>query len=325
LNRNKRYVTLDLTTATGQELLRSMATKAEVIVENFKPAWLEANGLGYERLSADHPSLVMTSITPFGQFGPYKDYEATEITLIALGGLMNLIGDIKREPLKLGGQPMLSAAGLFAFASTMVAVHLAEISSIGQHVDVSIMEALAASHFQDLADYEYVGTVRRRGELRTPIPCEDGFISFSVQAHQYPDLRRLILGEDAHDSADSATDADRRRREGDMDDAILAWSATRTKAEAYQLAQEAHLPAAFLADARDVMESPQLAARGFFQKVSHPRAGELTYPGFPARLSGSEWAYSPAPLLGAHTDQLLSEWAGLSAAEIHEVRAADVV
>jgi CoA:oxalate CoA-transferase len=323
LNRNKRSVTIDIECATGREIVSSLAQQANVVLENFYPGYLQNLGLGYDSLSAQNSALVMTSITPFGQNGPYREFKATEITLIALGGLMNLIGDIRREPLKLGGEPMLFAGGLFGFASTMVAVQLADVSGVGQHVDVSIFEALAASHFQDLCDYEYHGVVRRRGELRTPIPCEDGFVSFAVQANQYSDLRRLVLGQDA--AVVDAADSERLRREGELDEAILLWCASKTKTEAYRLGQEAHLPAAYLADARDVMESPQLAAREFFVKVPHPKAGTLTYTGFPAKISGCEWTYSPAPLLGEHTDQVLREMVGLSEDEIAEIRAAGVI
>ncbi len=327
LNRNKRSLTLDLDTATGQELFRSLARGAAVVVENFAPGHLDERGVGYEALSREHEALVMTSITPFGQNGPYRDYRASEMTLFALGGLMNLVGDIEREPVKFGGSPALHASGLYAFSATGVALYLAEEAGIGQHVDVSVMESLASSHFQDVSDYAYHGAVRRRGELRMPIPCQDGFISFTVQANQYPDLRRLILGEAAGEDDDGAdvVTRDRQRLEGEIDTEILQWSYDKTKTEAYRLAQEAHVPAAYLADMHDLMESPQYRARGYFTEIDHPRAGTLTYPGFPAKLTDAEWEYRPAPLLGQHTDEVLSAFTDLSEDEIAEIRAAGVV
>ena len=327
LNRNKRSITLDLDTASGQELFRTLAKRADVVVENFAPGYLDGRDLGYEALSAGHTELVVTSVTPFGQDGPYRDYGATEMTMFALGGLMNIVGDISREPLKFGGSPAYHAAGVNAFTATMIGVELAETVGIGQHVDVAIMEGLAASHFQDLVEYEYHGAVRRRGELRTPIPTEDGFISFTVQAHQYDDFRRLILGDEAvsEDGDDDAVARDSQRREGEMDMEILTWSLAKTKLEAYRLAQEAHVPAAYLADMHDIMESPQLAARGFFVEIEHPKAGTLSYPGFPARLTDAEWRFAPAPLLGQHTDEVLRELTDLSTEEIAELQAAGVV
>ena len=325
LNRNKRSITIDLDTPSGQELFRGIAARADVVVENFAPGYCDQRGIAYQALTDGHESLVMASITPFGQDGPYREWRATEMTLFALGGLMNIVGDINREPLKFGGSPALHAAGVNAFTATMLAVQLAETAGTGQHVDVAVMEGLGASHFQDLTDYEYHGGVRRRGELRTPIPTSDGFISFTVQAHQYDDFRRLILGPEAVAEDDDAIARDAQRREGEMDTEILTWSLARTKLEAYRLAQEAHVPAAYLADMRDIMESPQLQARGFFVEIEHPKAGALTYPGFPAKLTGCEWRFDPAPLLGQHTDEVLGELTDLTAPEIGELKAAGVL
>ena len=323
LNRNKRSITLDLDTATGQSLFRSIVRGAGVVVENFAPEHLNERGLGHEALSQDHELLVTTSITPFGQSGPYRDYRATELTMFALGGLANLVGSISREPLKFGGSPVLHAAGVNAFSATLMALYLAEEAGVGQQVEVSVLEGLAASHFQDLVEYDYHGLVRRRGELRTPIPCQDGFISFTVQPHQYADFQRLILGDDAPEQDDQASSL--QRREGEMDTEILMWAYDKTKEEAYRLAQEAHVPAAYLADMRDIVESPQLAAREYFVEIDHPRAGALRYPGLPAKFAGLDWEYAPAPLLGQHTHEILNQFTDLTDDEIAEVAAAGVV
>ncbi len=325
LNRNKRSVTLDLDTPSGQDLFRSIVKRADAVVENFAPGYCDQRNISYAALSDEHDSLVMSSITPFGQNGPYRDWHATEMTLFAIGGLMNIVGDINREPLKFGGSPALHVAGINSFTATMLAMHLAETAGIGQHVDVSVLEGLGASHFQDLVDYEYHRTVIRRGDMRTPIPTSDGFISFQVQAHVYNDFRRLILGPDAADDDRDAASAIQAQQSGEMDLEILTWSLEKTKLEAYRLGQEAHVPAAYLADMSDIMASPQLQAREFFVEIEHPKAGTLTYPGFPAKLTGSDCRFEPAPLLGQHTHEVISEFTDLSAAEIGELQAAGVL
>jgi formyl-CoA transferase len=202
---------------------------------------------------------------------------------------------------------------------------MAEATGSGQHVDVSILEGLASSHAQDLIDYEYLGLVRRRGDLRTPIPCADGLVSFAVQAHQYKDFQRLILGDSYASNDDDVIERDRRRREGEMDTDILLWAAERTKLQAYQEAQEAHIPAAYMADAADVMQSPQLRSRGFFKTIEHPKAGRHEYAGLPARISGVDPEFRSAPLLGQHTDVILKDWLGISPSEIEELKAAGVI
>lgn len=327
LNRNKRSVVLDLATSSGQAIFRDLAAQAQAVVEFGRPGWLDAHGLGYERLSRDHPALVATSIRPFGDDGPYREWTAAEVTLMALGGLMRIAGDADREPLKLGGQPGLHTAGLYAFTGTMMALYAAEQTGIGQCVEVSVLEAIAASHFQDLVEYEYVKTVRGRPPGRMPIPAQDGFVSFAIQAHHFPDFRRLITGEDAPTAPDEdLVNRDRARLEGEMDLQILEWTVQRTKYEAYREAQsQAHVPAAFIAEMSDLMESPQYAARGFFTELDHPDAGPLRYPGFPAQLTGAGWDHRRAPRLGEHTDKVLRELTDLEPDEIAELRAAGVI
>ena len=328
LNRNKRSIVLDLKSATGQELFRELVTGAAVLVEHGDPGWLNALGLGHESLVQDHPELVATTITPFGQEGPYRDFTASEITLMALGGLMNIAGEIEREPLKLAGSPAHYSTGLFAFTSTLMALTLAEASGIGQLVDVSVLEGLTCSHFQDLVEFEYTGNVRRRGAGRMPIPTQDGFISFAVQAHQFPEFRRLILGADAapEGASEDLIGRDRQSLEGEMDHQILEWALQRTKYEAYVEGQtEAHIPAAFIAEMQDILDSPQYEARGYFAELDHPDGGRIRFPGLPAQMSGVEWEHRRAPRLGEHTVEILNELTDLSADEIAEVRAAGVI
>lgn len=325
LNRNKRSVVLDLDDATGQDALRALSCRASIVVENFAPGYLAERGLDYDALSRDQQTLVMTSITPFGQDGPYRDYRATEITVFALGGYMSLIGDSSRAPLKFGGNVAQYTTGLYASTATLTALHLAEEAGIGQYIDISVMESMTSDHSQDTMDYSYRGFVRERESSRVPIPCADGFISFSVQAHRYEDFRRLILGDRAEaEEADDAVARDRMRMEGDLDTEILQWSYDKSKYEAYLLAQDAHVPAAFVADMSDLVESPQYVAREYFVEIDHPEAGAQLYPGFPARLTGADWEYSAAPLLGGHTKEVLSELTELSAGVVAELAATEV-
>ncbi|RJQ08117.1 MAG: CoA transferase [Dehalococcoidia bacterium] len=327
LNRNKRSIAIDLDTATGQELFRQLARHAGLVVENHAPGYMAARHIGYQDLAGDLPALVWTAITPFGQDGPYRDYAATEVTLFALGGMMNLVGDIEREPLMFGGRPSLHSAGVYGFSAAMIALEMAETCGTGQFVDVAVFEGLAASHFQALVDYEYRGLVRRRTEVRMPIPTLDGFISFTVQAHQYQDFQRLILGERAvkEGQVDDAVARDRNRTEGEMDTEILVWSVQQTKYDAYRAAQSARVPAAFIADARDLLGSPQYQARDYFVTLDHPDAGPLIYPGFPAKFDGAAWEWAAAPRLSQHADEILLGLTDLSADEVAEVKAAGVV
>ncbi len=327
LNRNKQSIAIDLDTPTGQDLFRQLARGADIVVENHSPGYLAARHIGYQDMADELPALVWTSITPFGQDGPYRDYAATEITLFAVGGMMNLVGDITREPLMFGGRPSLHSAGVYGFSAAMIALEMAETCGQGQFVDVTVFEGLAASHFQALMDYEYRGLVRQRTEVREPIPTLDGFISFTVQAHQYRDFQRLIMGDQATEDGgvDDAVARDRNRTEGEMDTEILIWSVQQTKYDAYRAAQSVHVPAAFIADARDLLDSPQYAARNYYVTLDHPDAGPLVYPGFPAKIGGATWEWTAAPRLSQHAGDILLRLTDLSADEIVEIKAAGVV
>ncbi len=327
LNRNKQSIALDLDTPAGQGLFRALVSRAQIVVENEQPGRMDARGIGYGRCAAESPSLVWTAITPFGQDGPYRDAPATELTLFALGGLMLLVGDADREPLMFQGQPGLHGAGLYAFAATLLAVYHAEVCGEGQLVDVSVFESLASSHHQGLVDYDYTGRIRRRGEMRMPIPTLDGVMSFTVQAHRYDAFRRLIMGDQA--SAENervdVIERDRNRSEGEMDNEILMWSIQQTKYDAYRKAQSVRVPAAFVAEPADLLDSPQYIHRNYLVTLDHPDAGLLTYPGFPAKMTGLVPEWTAAPRLSEQADDILGRLADLTAAEIADLRAAGVV
>lgn len=143
LNSGKKSITLDIAQRTGALIFRRLVEEAEVVVESFPPGHLADLGLGYESLARIKPRLVMTSVTPFGQDGPYAGYKATDLTAFAGGGQMAMTGEPEREPLKNGGYQAEYQAGLHAFAATAVAAFSADATEVGQHIDIAVMECLA--------------------------------------------------------------------------------------------------------------------------------------------------------------------------------------
>ena len=142
-NTSKRSITLDITRREGQEILRQLATTADFVVECFAPGYLDSLGLGYSALSEVNPRLIMTSITPFGQTGPYRDYKASDIVGLAMGGLLYLNGEPGRPPVRVRASQAYAQASVQAAGGTMVAHYYREISGEGQHVDVSMQEAVS--------------------------------------------------------------------------------------------------------------------------------------------------------------------------------------
>ena len=190
LNTNKRGITLDLKSPAGAEAVKELVKGADVLVESFKPGTMDRFGLGYDTLSKINPNLLMTSVSNFGQTGPYRDYLINEVTLYAAGGRMNGSGLPDRYPLKLGGNHALYQAGNVAALATLFAWRGRENQGLGgQYIDISILETQAGSinqRLMSLVQYQYTGekTVRlgpiRAGYPGGIFPCLDGYISVSV-------------------------------------------------------------------------------------------------------------------------------------------------
>jgi len=155
LNTGKRSITLDIAKRSGALLFRRLAEGAEVVVESFRPGYLADLGLGYRSLSRIKPRLVMTSVTPFGQNGPYAGYRATNLTTSAAGGRMAVAGEPDRGPLETGGYQAEYLAGLHAFAATAVVAFSADATEVGQHIDVAAMECLATMLEPQVSSWAY--------------------------------------------------------------------------------------------------------------------------------------------------------------------------
>ncbi|PIU54927.1 MAG: hypothetical protein COS88_06115, partial [Chloroflexi bacterium CG07_land_8_20_14_0_80_51_10] len=178
LNTNKKSITLDLRTEAGDKLFKQLISKTDVLVENSGPSAMD-----YESLQDLNPSLILTSISYFGQDGPYCDWRGADIVAQALGGIMKLTGLPDREPLKIAGPQAEYQAGLNAAVATMTALYLRDETGRGQHIDISVIEVLASILEGALLSYTYDGTLRERDGARHPtihpstiLPCKDGYI-----------------------------------------------------------------------------------------------------------------------------------------------------
>ncbi len=179
-NLNKRGVTLDLTKPEGTAVFRRLARRADVIVESFAPGYLASLGLDHATLEQDNPGLVMTSITPFGQTGPYSQYKGCEIVAYATSGIMAISGTSDREPLQHGGFPAMYEAGMNGMLATNVALLTRDLNGFGQHVDVSTQEVVTSSLVINQPYYSFSGGVQGRRRLEGSsfghvTPCKDGY------------------------------------------------------------------------------------------------------------------------------------------------------
>ena len=326
LNTNKRSVVLDLKTPQGVEVVKELVRDADVLVESFKPGVMERLGLSYEVLSQINPNLIMTSISNFGQTGPYKDYLGSELTIFAMGGPLNRLGLEGRHPLMLTSNHVQYQAGNVAAMATLFAWYAREYRGLGgQFIDVSMMETQIASINQRmmyLVQYQYTG--ERLGRLPRGIaggypngyfPCQDGYVSVSAGRARWPSVVEMLkmpeLLDDPRFSSPEAH-ADPNRREEFEGEIWLPWLLERTKVQVVVECQAHGLPSAPINTVAEVMDHfLQAEAREFFVKADHPVAGELRYPGAPIYAPRGWWRLSqPAPLLGQHSQDVLNGASG---------------
>jgi crotonobetainyl-CoA:carnitine CoA-transferase CaiB-like acyl-CoA transferase len=336
LNTNKKGITLNLKTADGIKIFKALIQWADVLVENFAPRVMPKLGFDYKNLSRIHPGLVVTSISNFGQTGPYRDYRATELVLYGMGGAMISTG-MPDQPLKLAGSVKQYQAGTVASAATMGAVFGSRLNGIGQHVDISIMEVQSAS-----ADRRATSTLcwaysggsvffrsERLGLLLLPhgrYPCMDGFVEFAgAQPVFWPRWVKMLNMPELMDDPRFKDLGDMTRKD-EFDAIFLPWMVERTKQEIMEKAQKEGLPAAALLTPKDVVEDRHLKERNFFVEISHPEAGTFKYPGAPFKMGKTPWAAcSPAPCLGQHNESVYGDLLGYDKKDLVRLRNTGVI
>ena len=326
LNTNKRSVTLDLKSERGREQLLGLVRDADAVVENFRPGTMERLGLGYERLSEVNPRLVMTSITNFGQTGPYRDYEGTDLTPYAMGGSMLSSGEADQEPLKTAGRMLGYHAGYVGALATEMGLLAVGQRGDGEHLDISIFETATHSIDQRLArlmGYQYTGRVSERSTLVSTVatgnyPCKDGFFNISGGAVWLPAVIRMIGCEELLEQPEWSTVAARSDpdRIEQFTQYLLPWMLERTKKEIRAACQQYGVFGTPLNTTADLLDDENFRARGFFQEIDHPATGPILYPGYHFTLH-REGEPMPerrrAPLLGEHTEEVLVGKSGAGA------------
>ena len=332
LNLNKVGVTLNLESYDGAKILKELVREADILVENFPPAYLPSLGLGYRDLEAVNPKLVMTSITPFGATGPYRDYLAAELGVFATSGRMYIHGVPEREPIRYGPDISWFQAGATAVVATTAALFASQAQGEGQHVDVSAMETLAGGVDNRILFYEYSGIKNERGHWpggypQGAYPCEDGYVVFGVGYNEY--FRRLChamgMPEMFEDPKFSTADA-RAENMDELEAIFFGWMLEHTRKEVFKACQETRVPCSPIFNPEELMEDPQLTARGYFTRVEHPQAGTLTYPGVPFKLKTSPpEGWGPAPMLGEHNQDVYCGRLGYSQEDLVVLRSAGVI
>ena len=343
LNTSKRSVTLDLESDAGREALRKLVPTADVVLESFAPGYLDGIDLGYEQLRSLREEIVLTSISGFGGSGPRAGYLAPDIVGVAMAGIMWLAGDPEDPPNVPPGYQGFISASIQAATGTMMALYHRDLTGEGQHVDVSMQEALLIAQETAMQSYDLTKAVRgrtgRRGALPISVPglgpyeASDGWIWGYVGAPggaPWSELLRWMIDEG---SAEDLTDEpyrtvceqlnirflgimlneEERKKNipilAHIDEVLQRFFASRTKWELYEGGQARRLLIGIVSTPEDLAKNPQLNARNWFQDIDQPElGGTLRYPGPPYRLSETPWRIGRRPpRRGEHTAEVLGE------------------
>ncbi len=329
LNTGKKSVTLDLESASGADIFKRLVEKADIVVENYRPGVMAGLGIDYQTLSGINPSLIMASISYFGQDGPYRDWSGCDLVAQAMGGMMALTGEANREPLKLPLAQAEFQAGLNAAVALLCALYSRDENGNGQHIDISVQEAVASILEGALTTYSYSGYVMQRIGPRHQHKCpstvmraKDRFVH--IQSGAYWD-HFAALAEAPRLMEPRLASIFRYQYADEVEKAIRPWVEQHTAQQVFDSGQEWRIPVAMVLGIEELTDDPQYEARGYFQQIDHPRAGRLVYPGAPFRMSESPSEMRRAPLLGEHNEDIYAGMLELNRDYITELEEQGVI
>ena len=331
LNANKLGVTLDARTPPGRRMVLDLARQSDVLIENYPPGYLASLGLGYNTFQKLNPRLTVTSITTFGQWGPYANHRAYHLqTWHAAGVGRRFLGDPDRAPLTGPNYFAEYFAGINGAAASLISLHAREVIGKGQRVDISVADTLAifmlgyqlvALYFDRKHTRTRHGTTHPSGAPGATMPCKDGYV-FVLAADTYSwDGMAKAMGDPEWMKSPifQVPFQNRFIYADEIHEMIKPWLLEHTKEEILQLHQANRALSTPVYDMKELLEHPHLAERRFFVEMTHPVAGAWKVPGAPYKLSKTPWRLAhPAPLLGQHNDEVLCKRLGYSKAEVEQ-------
>jgi crotonobetainyl-CoA:carnitine CoA-transferase CaiB-like acyl-CoA transferase len=362
LNTSKRSITLDIEKPQGRALLEKLVKTADIVVESFTPGYLESIGLGYEALARIKPDVILTSITGFGQTGPHAKYKAPDIVGVAMGGLMWLAGEPIDPPNVLPWRQGYISASIIGACGALTALYHRESTGEGQHVDVSMQEAVSLAQETAIQNWDMIEVLRLRSGSRGVVPidvpgigiyaCSDGHVfgylgtpggapwtamlDWMVEEGMAGDLaedpyKEFIENLNLRFLTGMFTDpSSLPQKIGVMShivEVLRKFTATKSKWEMYEGGQRRRLLWGIVSTPEDIARSPQLESRHWLTKAEVPGAGDqLMYPGRPYRMSETPWAiHRRPPLVGEHNREILGDELGVTAEEWQKLEAIGAV
>ena len=336
LNANKRSLTLNLKTEEGKELFKKVISGSDVLLENFGPGALDRLGLGYDVLSELNPRLIYSTIKGFGTYGPYSDFKSFEPIAQAMGGAMCVTGTADGPPTFNFPAIGDSGTGMHMAIGILAALQQRHTTGKGQHVEVSMQDAVVNLIRVSLRDHQRLGhpPTRSGNQLGrtvpgTTFPCAPGGPNDYVYIFCQPQMWKSFVGvigqADLLTDPRFATPDARWENKATMEEMVTTWTMQRSKHEVMKLMGDAGVPCGACLDTGEVLADPHLRERDMILDVDYPTRGVYQTVGSPIKLSASPVTVTRPPLLGEHTEALLGELCGVSAEDVKTMKAKGVV
>jgi formyl-CoA transferase len=331
-NSNKRSVTINLKSPRGLEIVKEMASKADVFMENFAPGAIERLGLGYDVLSKINPGIIYGQIKGFGEGSPYEKNLAFDMIAQACGGTMSITGDPKGPPVKPGTTLGDSGTGMLMVISILAALYKRKETGKGMRLNVGMQDAILHYIRNSLGVTAKSGKPAPRVASKSVsgnnppsniYPCAPGgpndyvyiYTSRANPTH-WPKLLEVMGRKDLIGNPKFDTREARIENEDEVDALISEWTCKHNKYEAMDLVGAAGIPAGAVRDTLDLLNDPDFENRRIMQTIQHPGYGSFKALTWPVRMDGKVAEVKPAPLLGQHSNEVLTEWLGMSAAQL---------
>ncbi|MEE9496085.1 MAG: CoA transferase [Desulfobacterales bacterium] len=340
LNRNKQGVTLDIQKTTGREIFLELIKDADVLVEDLWPKLAESLKLNFDHLKEVNPNLIVVSITPFGQTGPYKNYKAYAINASALGGMSTIVGEAHREPLTPPFSLGYFQTGIIAANAVMFALIAKRRDEKGQHIDISEAESWAIFHTGNVVSaFIYSGRKRTRTGHRTfapypytLLPCKDGYISMiALRGSEWKRFLEIVGDGEVPEWYASDDRFKDRLKAGleyaDVLDSLLTpWLMSHTRQEIFNRCREKHVPFTPVRNMDEVVNCEHLNKRQYFEEIKCPDIEPYKCPGAPVRFSKSPWNLNKTgPNLSEHNYDVYCELLGYSREQLVQLRKSNII
>ena len=340
-NSGKKSITCDLKNPDGVALVKRLARKANVFIENFAPGVVQRLGLDYDAVAAENPGIIYASVKGFAEGSPYESFLSFDMIGQSAGGVLSITGEPDGKPCKPGVTLADTGTGMLMAITILGALYRQQATGEGERLQLAMQDAMLqysrlAYVYRDLhgkAAPRAGAKLFTTGNAPTGIfPCKPGgpndyVYIYTTRAgnHHWHRLCKLLGREDLIDDPRFAGPKDRAANEAVIDEILSDFTRNHTKREAMQLIGACGVPCGAVLDVAELYEDPDLNRRGILQHMEHPERGSYKMPAWPVKVNGGHLPVPPAPLLGEHVDAVLAEWLDMSAEDIAAKRRGGVV